>query len=233
MHKVGLIGHGAFGTLLTDQLSQVCDFTIYDPLTSPDNLQTALAQPIIVFALPIQTLEPFLLEQAALLRPDALYIDVGSVKIEPVRIMMKHLPASASIIATHPLFGPSSAKDGLRGQRIMLHRTRATNDVYQQFVTFLTDLGLQCIETTPEKHDEAMAYVQGLSHYIGRVLKNMDVPRSDLATRAYQDLLDMKDILGNDSDELFSAITHLNPYTAEILAAFTAAQHQVNQQFKI
>jgi prephenate dehydrogenase len=66
-----------------------------------------------------------------------------------------------------------------------------------------------------------MAYVQGLSHYIARVMDEMNIPETELSTLAYEDLIDMKRVQGGDSWELFYSIMEENPYT-----------HKVNRDFK-
>ncbi len=82
---------------------------------------------------------------------------------------------------------------------------------------FLTDdLKLQVLDRTPEEHDAEMAYVQGLSHYIGRLMDTMDIPTTELATIAYEDLLDMKRVQGSDSWELFRSIMTDNPYAKSV-----------------
>lgn len=85
----------------------------------------------------------------------------------------------------------------------MLSPVRVPAADYQAIKHFLkVTLGLSIIECTPDEHDQALAYVQGLSHYIGRLMQIMKIPRTELMTRAYADLLDMKDIQGGDSWEL-------------------------------
>ena len=233
MHKIGLVGYGAFGRFITEQLSDTGEFVIYDPQTKPDRLAETLRQPVIVLALPAQYLGGFLTENHQLLPENALYVDVCSVKVQPVKDMTELLPAASSIIATHPLFGPASAQSGLAGQKIAVHRVRADDTAYHAFISFLADYGLRVLEVTPEEHDRAMAYAQGLSHYIGRIMQQMAIPGSELSTQAYQDLLDMKNIQGNDSADLFQSIVGLNPYTLDVLRQFDAARLEVDAQFDI
>ena len=41
-------------------------------------------------------------------------------------------------------------------------------------------------------HDQQMAYVQALTHFIGRAVNDMDIPDVEQKTVAYQYLLDIK-----------------------------------------
>ncbi len=75
-----------------------------------------------------------------------------------------------------------------------------------------------------------MAYVQGLSHYIARVMDAMDIPESELATLAYEDLIDMKHIQAKDTWDLFESIMHDNPYALEVNELFKKAQLKLDEQ---
>ncbi len=44
------------------------------------------------------------------LAPDVLVMDTCSVKTHPVGLMERMLPATISILGTHPMFGPDSAR---------------------------------------------------------------------------------------------------------------------------
>jgi prephenate dehydrogenase len=116
----------------------------------------------------------------------------------------------------------------------MVHPTRIDPARYKRIKLFLRqELGLLVIECTPEEHDRMMAYSLGLSHYIGRVMQAMDIPQTELATRAYEDLLDMKRIQGKDSWELFQSIMHENPYALEVNQAFRQASQDLDKQLGI
>lgn len=232
MQAIGLIGYGAFGKAIVGWLGDVCEFTIYDKALPTSSVEAALSKPVVVLNIPAQFLESFLTEHRRLLPRDSLFVDVCSVKVQPVEVMRRLLPLGTGIIATHPLFGPQTAKQGVQGQKIMVADISTRNDEFDRFRTFLRSQGLRIIETSPEVHDQAMAYSQGLSHYIGRVMKQMNIPETELATQAYIDLLDMKRIQGNDSDALYSSIVHNNPYTKDVLRAFQSAGRAVADRFE-
>lgn len=188
------------------------------------SLQEAMAQPIVIPSMPAQHLEDYFKENARYLSPGALVVDVCSVKVKSVNVLKSVLPKSIHILATHPLFGPASAEVGLTGQRIMLFPARIPEAQYQKIRRFLQNkLKLKIIECSPEAHDKAMAYVQGISHYVGRVMQIMDIPDTELMTNAYADLLDMKRIQGGDSWELFESIMRENPYAVEVHKDFERA----------
>ncbi len=77
-----------------------------------------------------------------------------------------------------PLFGPQSANGGLSGLRFVVCPVRGGR--YEQVAAFGRLLGLKVTVTTPEEHDREMAYVQALTHLIGRSLVNIGIPDEHL-----------------------------------------------------
>ena len=228
--QIGIIGYGDFTKLIIEHLAPYADIIVSSRSADTGDaghgasfapLDEVLDQPIIIPSIPSQFFEPFFAAHASKIRPDALVIDVCSVKVKPLETLKRLLPSTCTIVGTHPLFGPASvAKNGgLGGLKCVVCPGDETAEAVKVFLG--TQLGLQIIEKTPEEHDQEMAYVQGLSHYIGRVMGIMDIPESPWATLAYDDLLDMKRIQGKDSWELFESIMTENPYA-----------HEVNEDFK-
>ncbi len=222
---IGIIGFGDFSKLLVRYLHPYFDIVVTTRQKDlPRNLsckfvttQVALAQPMVIPSMPAQYLEDYFRRNAKYLSPGSLVIDVCSAKVKSVCTLKSILPKNVNILATHPLFGPASAAQNLAGQRIMLYPARLPEAQYQKIRLFLQNkLKLKVIECSPEAHDKALAYVQGLSHYIGRVMQSMDIPETELMTDAYADLLDMKRIQGGDSWELFESIMLENPYALHI-----------------
>jgi prephenate dehydrogenase len=128
------------------------------------------------------------------------------------------LPAHADLVATHPLFGPQSAAHGLAGLRLVVCPVRGGR--HQQVADFGRSLGLTVTVTTPEEHDREMAYVQALTHLIGRSLVNLGIPDEQLKTQSYQHLLDLCGLIGADTFELFTAIQTQNPFARQVVTAF-------------
>lgn len=228
--KLAIIGFGDFAQLMVRYLSPYFEVMVASRrrITNKKGLdftevtvETALKQEIIIPSMPSQFLEEFFIANYDFLNPKALVVDVCSVKTQPVEVLRRVLPEGVQILATHPLFGPASAKNSLKGQKIMMYPVRLTDKKLTKIKQFLRDtLELEIIETTPEAHDQMMAYAQGLSHYIGRAMQLMDIPDSKLTTKAYGDLLDMKRVQGRDSDELFDSILFENPYALEVNKKF-------------
>lgn len=230
--SIGIVGYGDFSKLMLEHLAPYAEIVVSSRTHEAGDAgfgarfgttREVLAQPIIIPSIPSQFFEEFFSEHAAEVHPEALVIDVCSVKVKPIEVLKRLLPETCQIVGTHPLLGPASVQKnkGLAGLRCVVSRVRAHDEVYSVLESFLSgELGLKIIEKTPGEHDKMMAYVQGLSHYIGRVMQVMDIPETELSTFAYDDLLDMKRIQGGDSWELFESIMKENPYAFEINKEF-------------
>lgn len=228
MKTLGLIGLGQFGRLAADRLKDRFDILAYDAADrSADaeglgvawgSLADAASRDVVVVAVPVRVMRETFQAISGHLKPGALVVDVGSVKMLPTQWMLEMLPPHVDIVATHPLFGPQSAKETLAGQRLVICPVRGER--HHSIVRLATEMGLIPNVTTPEEHDREMAYVQALTHLIGRSLVKLEIPDEQLKTNSYQHLLDLCGLIGDDTFELFTAIQTLNPYAAEIAQSF-------------
>ncbi|MDD3371720.1 MAG: prephenate dehydrogenase/arogenate dehydrogenase family protein [Alphaproteobacteria bacterium] len=233
--SLGLIGAGSFGAFAAQHLAPHFDLVLHDALVDTTvlarelkacsgDLGAAAACDIVVLAVPVQKMHDVLTDIAPLLKTNALVVDVASVKIRPVRTMQSILPASVSIVGTHPLFGPQSGKNGISGLNIAVCDVRG--DRGAGVARFCTEkLGLRVTAVTPEEHDREAAYVQGLTHMLGKIVVALDLPPMRFPTKTYELMQQMVEMIRYDSDELFRAIQSENPFSEEAkLAFFTAAK---------
>lgn len=231
MKTLGLIGFGQFGRLAAEHLRYQFDVLVSDP--GPDaaeqaralgvkfgTLEEAAARQVVIVAVPVQAMRQVLAEIAPVVTPGALVIDVGSVKVLPAQWMAELLPDHVDIVATHPLFGPQSAKAGLSGLRLVVCPIRGER--HKRVATVAGEFGLDVIIASPEEHDREMAYVQAISHLVGRALAGIGPADGRQKTRSYQHLLDLCGLIKDDTFELFTAIQTLNPYASEVTEAFMA-----------
>ncbi|MET0274038.1 MAG: prephenate dehydrogenase/arogenate dehydrogenase family protein [Phenylobacterium sp.] len=229
MKSLGLIGFGQFGRLAASILKSHCEVLAAAAAAGGaaaarelgvgfGSVAEAAGREVVVVAVPVVAMRQMFEAIAPHLKPGALVIDVGSVKMLPVQWMLETLPAHVDIVATHPLFGPQSARAGLKGLRFVVCPVRGER--HEKVAAFGRGLGLAVTVTTPEEHDKEMAYVQALTHLIGRSLVNLEIPDEQLKTPSYQHLLELCALIGGDTFELFTAIQTQNPYAAEVAGAF-------------
>ncbi len=237
---IGILGFGRFGKLMAQYLARDFDVLVYNRSDNADaiiasgakpaSLEEACRQKMIILSVPISVFRVTLETVAPLLNPDALVIDVCSVKEYPVRLMKDLLPEGVSILATHPMFGPDSAADALQGRKIVLCAERINDSVYQKIKSYLMSKGLVVIEATPEAHDRQIAVSLALTHFIGRSLAEFGATPLDVDTEGYQRLLHVLGVVENDTWQLFEDMNTYNPYAAESRSEFMAAVERIHQR---
>lgn len=235
MQEIGLLGFGSFGKFITTHLREHFKIEVYNRSKRekeieeygavPVSIERAASRKFVILAVPVQFLEDTLIRIKNLVQPNAIVIDVSSVKMKPYELMKQHLPKSIEIVCTHPLFGPQSGKNGIEGLNMVLCPCDNIG-LYKRFYRFFADtMKLRVLERTAELHDKQMAYVQALTHFVGRAINEMDIPDVEQKTPAYQYLLNIKRNLGNDSMDLFLTIEQENPFAKEIRESFI---HELN-----
>jgi prephenate dehydrogenase len=131
---------------------------------------------IIVLSVPIDAIEKVASQLAPGMKPGSLLMDLSSLKKKPVESMLRHAPPGVEVIGAHPLFGPDS--DG-RGRTLVLVPTGRSERWFSVIRGLFKDAGFNVLEATAEQHDENMAVVQGLTHFMyvamGRALEKSRV----------------------------------------------------------
>ncbi len=99
-------------------------------------------------------------------RPESLVVDLGSTKTQPLETLSKELDPRIGVLGAHPLFGPTvSDLTGLIVAVVDPLDGRASSPWRQWFLDRLAQLRLIVTPTSAREHDEAMSYVQALTHF--------------------------------------------------------------------
>jgi chorismate mutase/prephenate dehydrogenase len=185
----------------------------------------AAAADVVLISVPIDVTEQVVRDLGPRLRPDTLLMDVTSVKAGPMRAMLDSTPAS--VVGTHPLFGPTV--HSLQGQRVVI--TPGRGDAWLAWLkTMLHARGLEMVETTPENHDRTMAVVQVLVHFstevMGKALADLKVPLDE--TLRFTSPIYLIELLLTarhfaQNPDLYASIQMSNVGTAEVTQAFIQA----------
>ncbi|MEL0438842.1 prephenate dehydrogenase [Phycobacter sp. K97] len=229
IQSIGLFGFGAFGQLIARHLALHVPMIVHDPAQHdrhplPPNLQWGSLEdtatcPLVILAVPVHSMPALCTAIRAHLKPGSIVHDVGSVKLEPCRIMSDRLPPHVDLVGTHPLFGPQSAGGGIAGHKIALCNVRGRSHL--PLAAFLRKaLGLQIILTTAEQHDRELATVQGLTHLIARVLADMSPLPARMTTTSFERMMEAARMVQNDPPGVFAAIAQANPFAAEVREDF-------------
>ncbi|MEP1206793.1 MAG: prephenate dehydrogenase [Rhizobiaceae bacterium] len=240
--SIGIIGFGAFGKLIASHIAPRFNVFAYDPQLSqngdapllgatPAPLDKVASCDVVVLSTPVSSCEEVVTSVANYCRRGSLVIDVGSVKVKPSEIMERLLPNHVDVVATHPLFGPQSARDGVKGLKIAICPIRGRG--HWRLAAFLRrQLGLQVILTTPQEHDREVAMVQGLTHLIAKVLLEMGPMPTRMTTLSFDLLVEAISMVQHDAPEVFQAIENLNPYALDVRKRFFQLAHDLDQELK-
>ena len=223
-------GRGRMGALIArlfgDLGHQVIVSDVDTPLSAADAASVA---DVVVVSVPIDATEGVIRAVGPRVREDALLMDITSIKEAPVATMMDS--TRASVVGTHPMFGPNV--HSLQGQRVVVCRGRG--DAWAEWVVRMMQArGLSVQETSPSHHDRVMAVVQVLTHFQTQVL-GLTLARAGttldetlrFTSPAYLMELYITARHFDQSPELYGPIEMRNPATVEVTSAFKAAAAEV------
>lgn len=233
---VGIIGFGRFGALLADLLSNDYQPIITDERDLSElaqssgypwaDLETAMQQETVFLAVPISRMESLLKEISQLSRPGQVLIDVASVKTRIRDWMIAALPSTVQILNTHPMFGPDSYKRD-RDLRMVFCPTRIDAEIESNWRNIFESWGCRLIDLEVEDHDRLAARSQGITHFVGRVMKGMDIQPTTVDTHGFRQVHHVVEQTCQDTEELFHDLQYYNPYTPEMLTDFSRSVHAV------
>ena len=216
-------GHGRIGRVMARLFGDLGHrLLLVDTDTSLRAEEAAAVADVVVVSVPIDVTDAVIRAVGPHVREDALLMDVTSVKEAPLQTMLE--VTGASVVGTHPMFGPSVHT--LQGQRVVICRGRG--DTWADWVAqSFSARGLVITETTATQHDRAMSVVQVLTHFQtqvqGLTLSRLGLPLAEtlpFTSPAY--LLELYVAARHFAQDpaLYGSIEMRNPRTADITAAF-------------
>jgi prephenate dehydrogenase len=142
----------------------------------------------------------------------------------PVDVMHRYLP-EFSVLGTHPVFGPGARS--ARNQNFVLTPTSDSEAVFAGKISgYLEDKGAGITIMTPQEHDEMMAVILGLAHFIAiasaDVLLSFDrlEKMKEIGGPTYKVLLTLAESVVTEDPELYASIQMNLPGMAEMEALF-------------
>jgi prephenate dehydrogenase len=181
----------------------------------------------VLISVPISITEEVVRKTIPELKPDALLLDITSLKVKPLATMLEH---QGEVLGLHPMCAPSEV--GLINQPVVVCKGRHGPKA-EAFVEILRDLGAKLREMDAQQHDKLMAIVQGLHHFYAIVfahsLKALGIspeetmqvssPVYELRTQL------MGRVLGQDPN-LYVDIELENPHVPGVLRAYAQSVEQ-------
>ncbi len=222
--RIGVYGLGRFGSFWAQALSETGNEVIaysrschiLSPSVKAAGEDDVLCSDILFFCVTISAFESVLESVKGRIGKNTIVCDTCSVKTYPAQWMEKHLEKEIYKIATHPMFGPDSGKNGLEGLPVVMCELSAKDSRYDKVRDLFLSMGLSVREMTPDEHDREAAFSQGVTHFIGRILSEMNLQPSDIATKGYRALLEIVEQTCNDPLSLFYDLQRYNPYTQDM-----------------
>ena len=118
-------------------------------------------------SVPIDSFGEVIEEICPYISPKQAIIDITSIKVFPVETMHKHIKKGL-VLGAHPMFGTRARS--MKNQNFVLTPTNDDERALAQKVKeYLESKGSRVTLMTPREHDEMMAIVLGLSHFIAIV----------------------------------------------------------------
>jgi len=137
-------------------------------------------------------------------------MDICSIKEAPVKTMHQYLNG-ATILGTHPVFGPGS--NGVKHKAYVLTPTNAKEQEFaEQFKQWLEKEEAHVFIMTPKKHDELMSVVLGLPHFLGLVacetlLEQGNLPETKkVAGTTYRMLFTLAEATALETPDLYASV---------------------------
>lgn len=179
---------------------------------------------IILLSVDIDNFEEVVKEIGPHVRPGQVIADISSIKEWPVDLMHRYLKP-ATVLGAHPLFGPG-AKD-LANQNFVLTPTdEEENALAQKVMAYLQKHSARVTLMTPEKHDEMMAVVLGLAHFISIVAADTLVEVGKLQQlkaiggSTYRVLTTLVESVVSEDPQLYATLQMRLPYVTDVEELF-------------
>jgi len=219
--EIGIIGFGRFGRFAAKILQADFKVCVYDRIMRVHHRGVQVVsfpevarKPVILLCVPISEIDAVCHKLRPLLSEGQLVLDTCSVKEKPLRSMTQILPRSVEVLGTHPLFGPDSAKNGIRSLSIVLCQGRCKR--IGKIREYLNKLGLKVIQTTAARHDREMARSQALFHFLARGVSALNLKIGSLSTPAPARLFNEFKEVQKDSLQLFQDLHRMNRFAPPV-----------------
>jgi prephenate dehydrogenase len=165
---------------------------------------------VILISVPLDAFESVVRQIAPYTNPTQIVMDFTSLKVQPVDIMHRYI-TSALILGIHPVFGPGAK--GPEKQNFVLTPTSEPEVALAEIIKgHLEARGAHVTLMTPKEHDEMMAIILGLSHFIAIVtadtLLSQDRFRQmkDIGGTTYKVLYTLVESVISEDPELYASL---------------------------
>lgn len=229
--KVAVLGLGRFGSFWANLLSSQFEVIVWSRNSSyptPEGVRKVSWEGLfdaeaIFLCCAISSVGDVAEKMVPFLRKGTVVLDTCSVKLFPLETLKRILPDDIEILGTHPMFGPDSAKNGVKGLPLVLSSCREKKETFDFWQETFIQLNLSVLSMSADQHDREAAYSQGIAQFMGRLLNVMGASPTPLATKNYNVLLELSNQVCKDSWQLFMDLQQYNPYAAQMRQSLAQA----------
>ncbi len=209
--SVGVYGLGRFGSFWAKELAKH-GFPVIgygrSAKAAPEGVllgseDEVLSCSALFYCVSISSFSEVLDRTSSRIADHTVVMDTCSVKLYPAKLMREKLPKQVQCIATHPMFGPDSGKNGIAGLPLVISGVRCEDETFQ-----------------------------GITHFIGRTLSELSLGETELATTGYKTLLTVMQQTCNDPLQLFYDLQRYNPYARQMRMGLKGALDTVMDALK-
>ncbi len=179
---------------------------------------------VVMLSVPMDNFEDVVKQISPYIKPKQVVIDITSIKAFPVEVMHRYIKTGLTL-GTHPVFGPGAR--GIAGQNFVLTPTGEDEGALAQRVReYLEARGARVTLMTPKEHDEVMAVVLGLAHFISIVSADTLASFDKLALfkavggSTYKVLVTLVESVISEDPELYASLQMSLPHLAEFEEIF-------------
>jgi chorismate mutase/prephenate dehydrogenase len=227
-------GAGALGGLFAERFREAgADVRVLDRDDWDRAQELCAGADLVLVSVPIALTET-IIERLPQLPEHCILADVTSIKSKPLQQMLKQ--HQGPVVGLHPMFGPQVAT--LAKQLIVVTAGRAAA-AYQWLLDTLKRWGAQLYETSAERHDDAMGFIQVMRHLstfvYGAHLANEHADLQellDLSSPIYRLELMMVGRLFAQNAELYADIILAHPENFAMMRRYLGTFDAVLQQLE-
>ncbi len=188
------------------------------------NMEAVRDSDVVLVSVPIDNFEGVIEEICPYIGPKQVIIDITSIKVSPVETMHKYIK-TGTVLGAHPMFGPGAVS--MKNQNVVLTPTNEDERALAEKVRkYLETKDAKVTLMTPQEHDELIAIVLGLSHFIALVsadtllsLDKFEQMRT-VAGTTYKVLLTLVEGVVSRDPEFYATLQMTLPNIAEVEELF-------------
>ena len=188
------------------------------------NVEAIKNADVVLISVPIDNFEEVVEQICPHTHSGQVIIDITSIKVSPVETMHKHIKTGL-VLGAHPMFGPG-ARDIINQNFILTPTNEEETALAQKIRRYLEARGARATMMTPDEHDEMMAVILGLSHFIAIVsadtLLNFDRLREmeAIGGSTYKVLLTLVGSVISEDPEFYASVQMSLPNMTKIEKLF-------------